>query len=93
MYFDSHNNFTVSPPYHDGRKLLSLKDLNKETPEIFIDTTNRTAGKTTFYNGYLVDRFLRYGEKFCLLYRKKYELDIVERTFFDDIKNIFFFKG
>lgn len=90
MYFDDYNNFKVNPPYHDGRKLLSLKDLNKETPEIYIDTTNRTAGKTTFYNGYLVNRFLEYGEKFCLLYRKKYELDIVERTFFDDIKNIFF---
>lgn len=90
MYFDDYNNFKVNPPYHDGRKLLSLKDLNKETPEVYIDTANRTAGKTTFYNGYLVNRFLKYGEKFCLLYRKKYELDIVERIFFNDIKNIFF---
>lgn len=90
MYFDEFNNFKVMPPYHDGRKLLSLKDLNKEKPEIYIDTTNRTAGKTTFYNGYLVDRFLQFGEKFCLLYRKKYELEIVERTFFDDIGKIFF---
>ena len=34
--------------YYNGSKLLSLKDINKQTPEIFISTSNRSAGKTTF---------------------------------------------
>ena len=28
--------------YYDGTKLLSMKDLNGKTPELFLCTTNRT---------------------------------------------------
>ncbi len=35
--------------YYDGKKLLSIKDLNGEKPEIFICTSNRSAGKTTYF--------------------------------------------
>lgn len=31
--------------YYDGTKLLSMTDLNGKKPEIFICTSNRTAGK------------------------------------------------
>ena len=36
--------------YYDGAKLLSMKDINGQQPEIYICTTNRTGGKTTYFN-------------------------------------------
>ena len=76
--------------YYNGAKLLSLKDINGEKPEIYICTTNRTGGKTTYFNRLAVNRFLKYQEKFCLLYRFNYELDSVADKFFKDIGNLFF---
>lgn len=76
--------------YYDGTKLLSLLDLNGEKPEIYICTTNRTGGKTTYFGRMLVRRFLKYGEKFALLYRFNYELDDVADKFFKDLGCLFF---
>lgn len=76
--------------YYDGTKLLSMKDLNGETPEIFIVTSNRSAGKTTYFGRLLVNRFLKNKEKFALLYRFNYELDDVSEKFFKDIEGLFF---
>ncbi len=76
--------------YYDGTKLLSLKDINGNTPEIYICTTNRTAGKTTYFSRLLVKRFLKKNEKFCLMYRYNYELDDVSNKFFKDIQGLFF---
>ena len=78
--------------FYDGTKLLSQKDLNGNTPEIFMCTTNRSAGKTTYFNRLAVNRFKDKGEKFCLLYRYKYELNDCVDKFFKDI-NTLFFKG
>ena len=58
--------------YYDGTKLLSLKDLNGNDPEIFIVTTNRTGGKTTYFNRWAVNRFLKGKGKFGLIYRYVY---------------------
>ena len=57
------------PIYYDGTKLLSLKDINGNVPEIFICTSNRTAGKTTYFNRLLINGFMKKNEKFCILYR------------------------
>lgn len=76
--------------YYDGTKLLSLKDINNKTPEIFICTSNRTAGKTTYFNRLVVNRFIKYNKKFMLLYRFNYELDNIDEKFFKDIKELFF---
>lgn len=76
--------------YYDGTKLLSLKDVRGLDPEIYICTTNRTAGKTTFFGRWFTRRFLKYGEKFMLLYRFNYELDDVSEQFFKDIKGLYF---
>lgn len=78
------------PKYYDGTKLLSMKDINGETPEIYICTTNRTGGKTTYFGRLCVNRFLNFGEKFCLIYRFNYELSDVADKFFKDIGNLFF---
>lgn len=78
------------PEYYDGTRLLSLKDLNGKTPEIYICTSNRTAGKTTYWNRYLVKKYLEKKEKFALLYRFDYEMSEIADTFFKDIKKLFF---
>ena len=76
--------------YYDGTKLLSMKDINGRKPEIYLCTTNRTGGKTTYFSRLCVNRFLDKGEKFCILYRYKYELDNVAEKFFKDIGILFF---
>lgn len=76
--------------YYDGTKLLSLRDINGEKPEIYICTSNRTGGKTTYFNRLVVNRFLNKNQKFCLLYRFKYELESIADKFFKDIKELFF---
>lgn len=76
--------------YYDGTKLLSLKDLNGNPPEIYICTTNRTGGKTTYFSRLCVNRFINKGEKFALFYRFNYELDDCADKFFKDIRILFF---
>lgn len=76
--------------YYDGTKLLSMCDINGNEPELYLCTTNRTGGKTTYFNRYLVKRFLRFQEKFIILYRYNYELAECATKFFKDIKSLFF---
>ena len=76
--------------YYDGTKLLSMKDINGNKPEIYMCTTNRTGGKTTYFGRLCVNRFLNKGEKFGLIYRYNYELDDITDKFFKDIGSLFF---
>lgn len=76
--------------YYDGTKLLSLLDLNGKKPEIYICTTNRTGGKTTYFGRLLVNRWRKNGDKFALIYRYNYELDDCADKFYKDIGNLFF---
>ena len=76
--------------FYDGTKLLSLKDINGNTPEIYISTSNRSAGKTTFFNKLCFNKYLKNNEEFMILYRFNYELSECNHKFFDDIKSIFF---
>lgn len=76
--------------YYDGTKLLSMLDINGEKPEIYLCTTNRTGGKTTYFGRLCVNRFLDKGEKFGLIYRFNYELDDVVDKFFKDLGSLFF---
>ena len=76
--------------YYDGTKLLSLKDINGRKPEIYISTTNRSAGKTTYFSRNLVNNFLKKGEKFMILHRWAYELQGSAEKFFKVIRKLFF---
>lgn len=76
--------------YYDGTKLLSMKDINGAKPEIYMCTTNRTGGKTTYFGRLCVNRFMNHGEKFALLYRYNYELDDCAEKFYKDISQLFF---
>lgn len=76
--------------YYDGTKLLSLKDLNGNKPEIYMVTSNRSAGKTTYFGRLAVNRFKKQGKKFGILYRFRYELDDCADKFYKDIGSLFF---
>lgn len=76
--------------YYDGTKLLSLSDINNKKPELYICTTNRTGGKTTYFNRYVMNRFLKFNEKFGLLFRWNNELDEISDKFFKCIGELFF---
>ena len=76
--------------YYDGTKLLSMTDINGKKPEIYLCTTNRTGGKTTYFSRLCVNRFNDKGEKFALIYRYNYELDDCADKFYKDISKLFF---
>ena len=76
--------------YYDGTKLLSMLDINGNKPEIYMCTTNRTGGKTTYFGRLCINRFLNKGEKFGLLYRYNYELDDIVDKFYKDLGGLFF---
>ncbi len=77
--------------YYDGTKLLSLKDINGEKPELYLVTSNRSAGKTTYFGRLMINRFIKKGKKFMLLYRFKDEInEDISDKFFKDIGALFF---
>ena len=78
--------------FYNGTKLLNTKDINGNKPGIYLCCGNRSAGKTTYFNRYVVNRFKKHGEKFALLYRYKEELNGVSEKFFKDINTLFFQK-
>lgn len=80
----------IMSEYYDGTKLLSMMDLNGRKPELYLCTSNRSAGKTTYFARLLVNRFKRDNEKFMLIYRYNYELDDCAVKFFKDIETLFF---
>lgn len=76
--------------YYDGTKLLSMKDLDGNKPEVYICTSNRSAGKTTWFNRRAIKRFLDKGLKFGMLYRFSYEIDDAADKVFRDVGSLFF---
>ena len=76
--------------YYDGTKLLSMKDINGDKPEIYMVTTNRTGGKTVYYSRLVTNKYKKGEGKFALIYRYNYELDDCADKFFKDIKGLFF---
>lgn len=76
--------------YYDGTKLLSLLTLSGKKPEIYICNTNRSSGKTTFFNRMCVKKFINNKSKFGILYRYNNELNGVSEKFFKEINQLFF---
>ena len=76
--------------YYDGTKLLSMKDINGQEPEIYMVTTNRTGGKTTYFNRLCVNAFKNGKGKFAIINRYNYELDGCAEKFFKNIHQLFF---
>lgn len=76
--------------FYDGVRLMSTKDVHGNTPEIYICTSNRSAGKTTFFNRYAFKQWLKNKEKFLILTRYDYELPNIGDRFFKEIRELFF---
>lgn len=80
----------TKPIYYDGTKLLSMTDINGGKPEIYMVCSNRSAGKTTYFNRLGVNRFKKTGGKVMVLYRYNKELKDCAEKYFNDIKGLFF---
>ena len=78
------------PEYYDGTKLLSMLDINGNKPELYLCTTNRTGGKTTYFRGREINLFKKKHIKFCEIYRYNYELEDIADKIFKDIGSLFF---
>lgn len=76
--------------FYNPNKLLNMKDLNGKKPAIYIADGNRSSGKTTAFNKMVLDDFIENGNKFCVMYRCKYELNDSANKFFDTIKRLFY---
>lgn len=90
MELKIYDQFSTDPDFYNGYRLLSRTDSNGKKPEIYIAASNRSAGKTTFFNGMLLHNYLRRGSKFLLLYRRRYEITQAAAGFFKDISKLFF---
>lgn len=80
----------MTSSYYDGTKILSMLDINGNKPELYLITSNRSGGKTTYFGRLCVNRFKEKGEKFALIYRYNYELDDCAEKFFKDLSSLFF---
>lgn len=76
--------------FYDGTKLLSIKDIDGRDPEIYMCTSNRSAGKTTYFSRLIMNRYLKRSEKFMILFRFSYELTGCAEKFFKVINSLFF---
>lgn len=72
--------------FYNGDKLCKMKDLDGETPEIYICCGNRTAGKSFYFKRKMILDFLQYGKKFVILCRKITELKGRFEAFMKDLK-------
>lgn len=72
--------------YYNGYPLLKEKDCNKNTPEIFISTGNRTGGKTFFYKSFMILYALTFHTQIMLVVRKKTQLKSSLLSFYEDIQ-------
>lgn len=60
--------------YYNGTELLKQTDINGKKPSVYISTTNRSAGKTTFFIDFLSNESIEKDKQFILFFRNKDEL-------------------
>lgn len=73
---------TIPKKYYCGDKLLEQKDINGNTPGVFLSNSNRSAGKTTFFQiRTQIEDFLEKGAQFLVITRNKAELADPETMF------------
>lgn len=76
--------------FYSGYKLLNTRDINGNQPEIFISEGNRSAGKTTFFNSFLIREFKEQGKLFAVIVRNRNHLSNCAEKFFTKIQEIYF---
>lgn len=67
--------------YYDGTGLLNKLDIDKKVPSIYIVTSNRSDGKTTFMLKKSVKLFREKKKLTVMLYRQNYELSAVKELY------------
>ena len=73
--------------YYNYEEILSKKDLNNNTPSIYLITSNRSAGKTFGCLKLMLEDFKKEGKHFMLFYRTRDELSGAE-TIFGDVLSL-----
>lgn len=71
--------------YYNGTKLLKKKDLENNTPEIFVVVGNRGAGKSFYFKEMLLRKYLEKKEMFLDIVRYKYEVPDRVSAFYTDL--------
>ena len=79
------DNLIKGKPYYNGKNLLMKKDSDGKNPVMNIITSNRSAGKTSYF--LMVSYFLRklYEKKTVFFYRYAYEISDSDKIFSDII--------
>jgi len=90
--YDKYDKFVISQDFYNGYPLLSKTDISGSKPALYFSVSNRSAGKTTFFNGMLLHNFLKKRKKFLLLYRYKYQYQAAADGFFKNI-GVLYFQG
>lgn len=76
--------------YYDGTKILSLKDINGNKPEVYVVEGNRIGGKTTFFYHWRIKKFIKKKEKTLWLYRFQSDIDDCADKIFKELKGIWY---
>lgn len=79
----------IDDRYYSGDNLLSKLDKNGKKPGIFLSNSNRSAGKTTYFQIRAIEEFLETGKQVVLVMREKSELKDIETTYEFVIDNYF----
>lgn len=79
----------IDEQYYKGYDLINQLDARGQNPKIFMSNTNRTAGKTTFFELLLIQYARQYNRKFCIIVREKMEVDAPE-SFFDNLMDYYY---
>lgn len=75
--------------HYDGTKLINMKDVDGLDPDVYMAVSNRTAGKTTFFNNLIFKRARRAGKEFMLVFRKTYDLADLAGSFWSTLENFY----
>lgn len=73
--------YTIPRRYYNGIELLNQMDQNGKRPGVFLSNSNRSAGKTTFFQIYVLEKFKTKGDLFVYVMREKNELEDIEHCF------------
>lgn len=76
--------------FYDGTKILSLKDINGNQPEVYVVEGNRVGGKTTWFYRWRIKKFEKEGRKTMWLYRFQTDIDDCSTKIFKDVGPLFF---
>lgn len=76
--------------HYDGTKLLSQKDKNGNAPALYITSSNRSSGKTTYFTHLLFEHYKETKQPFAMFWRYMSELDGAADKIFADQKRLYY---